>query len=175
MSLIYIPKLIDKSLKKERIIGEHYIIKYKNHTIVVPIEINFKLFNPYNFNLLKQNIREKHMIIVDKIKTKKPIVHIIDHINKSGFNPLVGKTPFNDKPKFPDISNIYNRTNYSIDQVIAICIGKELTDEFLENTSEFIAIISIVASYVGWKITALGYSNNNVLVSKDFKTFLNKL
>jgi len=175
MSLIYLPKLIDKTLKKERIIGEHYIVKYNNHTIVVPIEINLKIFTPSNFNLLKQKMREKHMIILDRIKTQHSIVQIIDHINKSGFNPLMGKTPFNNKPKFPDISNIYDKTNYCIDQVIAICIGKNLTEEFLENTSEFISIISIVASYVGWKITALGYSDNNILINRDFKTFLNKV
>ena len=97
------------------------------------------------------------------IKNPNKFVQIVDHINKTGYNPLVGNTPFKNKPRFPDVSKIYDKKNYGINQIISSSVGFEMYNNLNEmNINEYISVISIVASYVGWKITGIGYSDNIV-------------
>tara|TARA_B100000676_G_C18034883_1_gene821152 strand:+ start:1270 stop:1815 length:546 start_codon:yes stop_codon:yes gene_type:complete len=161
MSLVYFVSLPNISSLKKKIIGSHYYIEFKNYQVITPSDLDIRIFSPSNFNLIKDTLGENHLIIFEKIKNQNKFVQIIDHINKTGHNPLVGKTPFKDKPRFPDISKIYDKKNYGIDQIICTSVGFEMYNKLNEmNINEYMSIISIVASYVGWKTTGIGFSHD---------------
>lgn len=160
MSLVYFVRLPNVSSFNKITIGNHYCIQSKNHQIITPRDLDIKTFTPSNFNLIKNTLDEDHLIIFEKTKTPNKFVQIIDHINKTGHNPLVGNTPFKNKPRFPDISNIYDKKNYGINQIVSTSVGFEIYDKLNEmNITEHISVVSIVASYIGWKITCFGFSD----------------
>ena len=134
MSLVYFVKLPNVSSFRKRTIGNHYYITYKKHRIITPCNLDIKTFSPSNFNIIKDTLGEDHMIVFEKIKHPNKFIQIIDHINKTGHNPLVGNTPFKDKPRFPDISNIYDKKEmYSIVAHRHIIHNKMRNDELNYN------------------------------------------
>ncbi|MAI87954.1 MAG: hypothetical protein CMF98_02370 [Candidatus Marinimicrobia bacterium] len=164
MSLIYIVSFPNVSSFKKKTIGNHHYIQFKNHQIITPCDLDIKTFTPSNFNLIKDDLNEDHLIIFEKIKSPNKFVQIIDHINKTGNNPLVGNTPFKDKPRFPDISNIYDKKDYGVNQIVCTSVGFEMYNKLNEmNITKYISVISIVGSYIGWKITAFGFSDKIIM------------
>ena len=163
MSLIYFVNLPNLNSFKKKLIGGHYKIEFKDYQIITPCNLDIKTFSPSNFNSIKEVLGENHLIIFEKIKNPNKFVQIVDHINKTGYNPLVGNTPFKNKPRFPDVSKIYDKKNYGINQIISTSVGFEMYNNLNEmNINEYISVISIVASYVGWEITGIGYSDSIV-------------
>ena len=160
MSLVYFVRFPNVPSFKKKIIGNHYYIKHKKHQIITPCNLDIKIFTPSNFKIIKDTFGEDHLIIFDKIKSPNKFVQIIDHINKTGQNPLVGNTPFENKPRFPDISNIYDKKDYGVNQIECTSVGFKMYNILNEmNITEYISVVSIVGSYVGWKITGFGFSD----------------
>ena len=84
---------------------------------------------------------------------------IINHINRSGTNFLIGNTPFKNLPTFPDITSIYNKIK-GYDQVVVHTVGSRRFKTFSEkNTlvSEIVGLVAPVWYYVGTKIFAKSY------------------
>ena len=160
MSLVYFVKLPNVSSFRKRTIGNHYYITYKKHRIITPCNLDIKTFSPSNFNIIKDTLGEDHLIVFEKIKNPNKFIQIVDHINKTGHNPLIGNTPFKDKPRFPDISNIYDKKDYGINQTECTSVGFEMYNKLNNiNITEYISVVSIVGSYIGWKITGFGFSD----------------
>lgn len=106
----------------------------------------------------KQDIET--LIIIDRIKNLEGIIKIKGHINRSGTSFLIAETPCGDRPTFPDMSRPYK--NKSGETVITI--GPE---RFIENnkqktktTSEALAPIAALWSYVGVSLQAYGCGKN---------------
>ena len=80
-----------------------------------------------------------------KHKTNETI-KVLDHINKTGHNPLIGHQNQLTKP-FIDISNLYNTTN----GVITHCLGKHFNQhkKDYEYPSTYLCYVSIIAKAVG--------------------------
>ena len=128
----------------------------KNLTTFYPLENTEKIINPKNLYQLKKKFGLTSLIIVDHIPDKKRIVHVSDHINRTGKSFLRGKTPFKDFPTFPDISNIYIKKNGKT--LMSLGEKNTLNINTQENVilSSWIAPISSVWSYVNVQIVGIG-------------------
>ena len=143
-------------IKDQENISGHGTTSDNNLTAFYPLENTEKIINPKNLYQLKNKFGFTSLIMVDHIEDKKGIVHVSDHINRTGKSFLRGKTPFKDFPTFPDISNIYTKKNgktlMSVGEKNTLNINTE------ENVilSSWIAPISSVWSYVNVQIVGIG-------------------
>ena len=133
----------------------HTIYSLEKKTEIVPDQFKPNCINPEIFLNLKTKLRLESVLLLDRTYPKfKSDVCIIDHINRSGYNFLIGKTPFKDKPRFPDMSNIYQPLN-NLDKVIVHTVGPEkflkIKDEKV-ITSESVGLISPIWHYIGVKV-----------------------
>ena len=75
------------------------------------------------------------------------IIDVIDHVNKTGNNPLVGYQKYLGID-FPDISDLYNNGEKGI---ITTCRGNNFYNNNIKNSSTWICHVSILARAVGIK------------------------
>jgi len=130
----------------------HNIYFIKNKTIIVPESFSAKNINPKNFLKLKKNLAIKSILIFDRTKpTNQPSSVIIDHINRSGFNFLIGTAPVANLPMFPDMSRIYNPIDGYKEVVVHTVGPSRFKDTYpIKNTiSESVGLIAPVWHYVG--------------------------
>tara|TARA_X000001036_G_scaffold26443_1_gene22000 strand:+ start:1653 stop:1979 length:327 start_codon:yes stop_codon:yes gene_type:complete len=92
--------------KKE--IFEHVVYSVKDKQHPVPLAFSKKSLNPINFLNIKTELKIKEICVVDILRLDGKKVSIANHLNRSGYNFLIGNTPIGDLPQFPDISNIYH-------------------------------------------------------------------
>ena len=145
--------------QKQKAKAKHNIYKWGDQTIVSPQQSPIEAATPTNLIDLKSALEGKELLIVDRTHSSEPIIQIIDHRNQMGFNPLVGKTPLDDHPRFPDVSKLYNKIDRGFPRRVVNCVGPGRFGEKGEaNTSEAVALVSLSAAYVGWKISALGWN-----------------
>lgn len=150
-----------KKVKPGRSIADHNYGKINNRLILWPDKIDSETINPKNFIYLKKYFKINELLFVDRIVgTNKP-VSIINHVNRSGQNFLLGKTPDGKFPQFPDMSNIYHKIS-GLETITVHTIGKRRfqnpPDEEKVIWSEMIGLIAPVAHYVGIKVFAIGGS-----------------
>ena len=138
---------------------QHNVYKWGDMTIVSPQQTLTKAATPVNLFDLKRELEGNKLLIVDRVHSSEPIIQIIDHRNLTGFNPLVGKTPLNGRPRFPDVSKLYNKTERGFPMRVVNCLGPgRFWKKKEENTSEAVALVSLSAAYAGWRICALGWN-----------------
>ena len=162
----YLPLSLDaynkifSSVSQEKNLGTHHsIYKWGDKTVVSPQQPLTEATTPANLIDLKRELKGNELLIVDRTLSSKPIIQIIDHRNQMGFNPLVGKTPLDDHPRFPDVSKLYNKIDRGFPMRVVNCEGPGRFGEKGEaNTSEAVALVSLSAAYAGWKIYALGWN-----------------
>lgn len=144
------------TIKEQENISGHGTTNDKNLTAFYPLENTEKIINPKNLYQLKNKFGLTSLIMVDHIEDKKGIVHVSDHINRTGKSFLRGKTPFKDFPTFPDISNIYIKKNGKT--LMSVGEKNTLNINTQENVilSSWIAPISSVWSYVNVQIVGIG-------------------
>tara|TARA_X000000368_G_scaffold316713_1_gene254083 strand:+ start:2570 stop:3103 length:534 start_codon:yes stop_codon:yes gene_type:complete len=144
------------TIKEQENISGHGTTSDKNLTAFYPLENTEKIINPKNLYQLKNKFGFTSLIMVDHIEDKKGIVHVSDHINRTGKSFLRGKTPFKDFPTFPDISNIYIKKNGKT--LMSVGEKNTLNINTQENVilSSWIAPISSVWSYVNVQIVGIG-------------------
>ena len=97
-----------KSYKFEKEVFEHFIFSKKENIHIVPKTFDNKTLGPRNFLGLKRELGLESILIIDRTKPTKEETCIMNHVNRAGYNFLVGRTPELDLPRFPDMSNIYN-------------------------------------------------------------------
>ena len=153
---------INASLKNSEF--GHYIIHNENMTTMTPIGFKKKHISPENMLLLKEQYNIDIIQMFDRVIGTEKNVVITDHINRSGLSFLAGKTPHQNLPTFPDMSNIY----IAKDKDAGKCVHTIGPDEFKKSPqekgvvfSEAAAIISTLWHYVGVRIRCLGISENN--------------
>ena len=99
------------TLSKQNTKFSHIICEKKKSVLFCPKNFSGKSINPSAFFKLKELYDIKKINIFDRvIGTNKDII-IKDHVNCSGLSFLIGKTPYKNKPMFPDMSTIYVRDN----------------------------------------------------------------
>ena len=105
--------------------------------------------NPKNIPEIIQKLKgEKKIKIYDLTSTNKhsnySILHVQDHINRTGMNPLRKKQK-NTKIAFLDISKLYKVKEKAI---VTDCCGKDLNNTYL-YPSHYLCNISITAKLLG--------------------------
>ena len=147
---------------KKQVFG-HTIFLKKEDTHIVPNSFNNKSLGPDNFLDLKREIGLISILITDRIKPAKKKLCIMNHVNRSGYNFLIGKTPTQGLPRFPDMSNIYNKIR-GLDTVVVHTIGPERFDSAEPGDvflSESVGLIAPVWHYVGVRVFAKTIENQD--------------
>ena len=142
-----------KAITKSHLFG-HAVYSAEKSTTLVPQSLEKKNINPKNFIKLKQRFKFKSILIFDRTKPSFKNTCVLDHVNRSGFNFLIGIDKINGYPMFPDMSNIY----HPIKNFKNITVHTLGPTRFAENIkcrsiiSEFVGLISPIWHYVGVKV-----------------------
>ena len=149
---LYQPK---KYTRKTSILG-HTVYDQGNSEMIVPEEFSEVSINPQSFIGLKKKFKIESITILDRLKPDNGPVCVMDHVNQSGYNFLMGQTPTSYLPTFPDMSNIYNQIK-NLEGVIVHTVGPGLFSGMEPSSfiaSESVGLISPVWHYIGVKVFA---------------------
>lgn len=137
---------------------QHCGLTGQGATYIWPTEFSPSALTPSNFQNLIDKFPLQDICILDRISGPE-IVTIIGHVNRSGLNVLRGRTPFNNKPQFPDMSGIY-RPAAGYAEAIVHTVGPgnlgSISDEPDNLQSEIAGIVSPLWHYLGLRVTAFG-------------------
>ena len=155
-------------IKSHKTGANHKLGSKNNKTFLWPTNIDHTTINPEIFSRLKEKHKIRKLLIVDRLQSKTGREKTSDHINKTGNSFLIGKTPHNNQPAFPDMSDVYKNINGKV----FVSYGKHFKRTKKGNSkyveSEWIAPIATVWSYVGVEIVGLGIGEDiNVTESKS--------
>ena len=126
---------------------------------IVPNKFDDGTINPENFLKLKEEMKIKSILIIDKTIPGDKKLCITNHVNRSGYNFLIGKTPTGKLPRFPDMSKIYNK-NPGVESAVVHTVGPErfrLRPKSNSVISESVGLIAPVWYYVGVKVFAQNF------------------
>lgn len=137
----------------------HCYHEYNKYRIIWPEELSAEIVTPENISQLSDTLLINEIILVDRLQGIDYFACVAGHINRSGTNYLIGRTPCRDLPRFPDMGNIYLPINdlkaISVHTVGSQRFGRVLSkDEYA--LSEGIALVAMVMHYIGLKIKAVG-------------------
>lgn len=167
-------KKFSNANQQRRTMANHNIYKLGDKTILSPQNKLTAAITPESFMNLKKELQDNKMLIVDRVHSREPIIQIIDHRNQTGINPLTGKTPLENLPRFPDVSKLYDKTERGLPKEVVNCVGLERFGKKKEaNTSEVVALVSLSAAYAGWRIYAIGWNQEHDFTGSElFKTVI---
>ncbi len=134
----------------------HNIFQTVDGRHIVPITFSDESLNPKSFFGLKKMYDLGSILIIDRLKNTDRDVCIMDHVNKSGTNFLIGKTPYKELPTFPDMSHIYKPIP-NLKQVLVHTVGQERFSSETgidEVVSEATGLIAPLWHYVGVAVFA---------------------
>ena len=137
----------------------HELYTKQKKLFLVPNKFDDTAINPKNFLKLKGKIKIRSTLLVDETIPKNKRLCIANHVNRSGFNFLIGKTPIANLPRFPDISKIYNEIS-GLESTVVHTVGPERFHLKLKNNnviSESVGLIAPVWHYVGVKVFAQNF------------------
>ena len=134
----------------------HNIFQTVDGRHIVPITFSDESINPKSFFVLKKMYDLASILIIDRLKNTDKDVCIMDHVNKSGTNFLIGKTPHKKLPTFPDMGHIYKPIP-NLKQVLVHTVGPERFSSDTgkdEIVSEATGLIAPLWHYVGVAVFA---------------------
>lgn len=136
----------------------HCIIENENDVFVWPELLDNICINPRNLDTITEKYSINRVLIVDRIQGTNAIHGIVDHINASGYNFLIGVTPEGNKPRFPDVSNIFKSIDL-LPQAIVKTVGParfSTATKEKEIISEGIGLVAPVVAYSGVRVYGIG-------------------
>jgi len=154
------PKRFISSYKKER----HIVFKLEKHTHLVPEKLNRLCLNPETILNLTKHLSIKKILIFDKVQNIKKEFSIVDHVNRSGTNFLIGNTPHKNRAQFPDMSKIYEPIK-GLDKIVVHTVGEKRFSNFKSsdyNVSESIGLIAPLWHYVGVRVFSKTYKKEAI-------------
>jgi hypothetical protein len=137
----------------------HTLYTKEKHTYIIPNKFDEDNINPDNFLKLKEEMKIKSILIIDRTIPGDKKLCIINHVNRSGYNFLIGKTPTGKLPRFPDMSRIYNK-NPGVESAVVHTVGPKrfrLRPKSNNVISESVGLIAPVWHYVGVKVFAQNF------------------
>ena len=153
---LFPPKNFILSYKKHR----HTIFEKETLTYIVPEKLNELCLNPRSVSNLTEDLSIKEILILDRVINLEHEACITDHVNRSGANFLIGNTPYNKHPQFPDMSNIYTAIK-GLDKIVVHTVGLERFLNFKDCNyyiSEAVGIIAPIWHYIGIKVSSKTYN-----------------
>ena len=137
----------------------HKLYTKKKESFLVPNKFDEGVVNPESFLKLKEEMKVISILVIDRTIPGDKKLCITNHVNRSGFNFLIGKTPVANLPRFPDMSKIYNKIS-GLESAVVHTIGPErfrLRQESNNMVSESVGLIAPVWHYVGVKVFAQNF------------------
>ena len=137
----------------------HKLYTKQKKLFLVPNKFDGKTINPESFLKLKGKMKIKSTLLIDKTIPKDKRLCIANHVNRSGYNFLIGKTPVANLPRFPDMSKIYNEIS-GLESAVVHTVGPErfrLRQESNNVVSESVGLVAPVWHYVGVKVFAQNF------------------
>ena len=138
---------------------DHKLYTKQEKLFLVPNKFDDRTINPKNFLELKGKTKIKEILLIDKTVPEDKRLCITNHVNRSGYNFLIGKTPIANLPRFPDMSKIYNKIS-GLESAVVHTVGPErfhLTSKSNNVFSESVGLIAPVWHYVGVKVFAQNF------------------
>ena len=137
----------------------HKLYTKQKKLFLVPNKFDGKTINPESFFKLKGKMKIKSTLLIDKTIPKDKRLCIANHVNRSGYNFLIGKTPVANLPRFPDMSKIYNEIS-GLESAVVHTVGPErfrLKQKSNNVVSESVGLVAPVWHYVGVKVFAQNF------------------
>ena len=138
---------------------DHSVSEKENQVLIRPKKYNTTSISVKNFF----NIREKYDIeliyLYDRVIGADKKVIISDHINRSGFYPLCGNTPYKKQTMFPDMSKIYEGDPNQKETTVHTLGPKRFKSKQLSDSlvySEGAAAVSTLWHYLNVKVKCFG-------------------
>ena len=154
-------------------IASHSVIRNNNRVLIWPATLTLDSFHPQNFIDLQEKLSMERICLIDRVKTGEPLVQIVDHRNLSGQNPLSGRTPMGNRPRFPDVSAVYDREDLGLPQRVVNTVGPRRFEKTTEDAgSEVAALVALCASYAGIKVLGIGWNRDIDTEGEALKLFL---
>ena len=139
----------------------HKLYTKQKKLFLVPNKFDDKTINPQSFLELKRKMKIKSTLLIDKTIPEDKRLCIANHVNRSGYNFLIGKTPVANLPRFPDMSKIYNKI-LGLESTVVHTVGPErfhLSQKSNNVISESVGLIAPVWHYAGVKVFAQNFLN----------------
>ena len=143
---------------KSTLLG-HKLYKKQKKFILVPNKFDDTTINPENFLKLKGKVKIKETLLIDRTIPEDKRLCITNHVNRSGYNFLIGKTPIANLPRFPDMSKIYHKIP-GLESAVVHTVGPErfhLRPKSNNVISESVGLIAPVWHYIGVKVFAQNF------------------
>ena len=140
----------------------HHVFMGDKCRFIIPHNFDGKTINPKNFLKLKNKLRIKSIIVVDKTRPENQRYSIMNHINRSGYNFLIGRTPIKSLPMFPDMSKVYNKIK-GLEAAVVHTVGpSRFSSEERNNKilSEYVGLVAPVWHYIGVKVFAQNFDDS---------------
>ena len=134
--------------------------------IVWPNKLSSPNCNPKNIHTIKLSTKNRDIVIIDRIKCETPTVNIGGHVNRSGKNYLIGMTPHDKYPQFPDMTYIYKTHPHKTSKTVHTIGPKRYKKAELNSKiiwSEGIGLVAPVFHYFGYNIKGFGVNSANLL------------
>jgi hypothetical protein len=141
----------------------------KDKLIIWPKKLSFDHCNPKNIHIIKSTIQNRNIVIMDRIMSDTPTVNIHGHVNRSGENYLIGMTPHDKYPQFPDMTRIYKTHPHKTTKTVHTVGPKRYKEAVLNSKiiwSEAVGLVAPVFHYIGYNVKGVGVNNAN-----SFKQF----
>ena len=144
----------------------HVFCMLNKSLVVWPSKLSPEYCNPKNIHAIKSLVKKTGVVIIDRIKSEFPKVNIGGHVNRSGENYLIGTTPHDNQPRFPDMTNIY-LNNPKQETKTVHTIGPKRFKKAETNRkiiwSEAVGLVAPVFHYIGFNTKGIGFNNMNSL------------
>ena len=137
----------------------HRLCEKKSAVFIKPNQYNSVSISPFNFFSLKKKYNIKTVYLYDRVIGVNNKVVVSDHVNRSGFYPLRGKTPYKALAMFPDMSKIYECDPNQKKTTIHTLGPKRFKNKHLSNSlvySEGAAAVSTLWHYLNVKVKCFG-------------------
>ena len=134
---------------------EHSVREKENKVLIRPNKYNTTSISPLNFLSLKEKYDIELIYLYDRVVGTNKKVVVSDHINRSGFYPLRGKTPYKTLTMFPDMSKIYETKPHQKNITVHTLGPKRFRKKKLNDSviySEGSAAVSVLWHYLGVKV-----------------------
>lgn len=138
---------------------DHGICEKKSTVFIKPKQYNSVSISPSNFFSLKKKYNIKTVHLYDRVVGTNNKVVVSDHVNRSGFYPLRGKTPYKTLTMFPDMSKIYESDSNQKKTTVHTLGPRRFKSKKLSGSfvySEGAAAVSTLWHYLNVKVKCFG-------------------
>ncbi len=148
----------------------HFFTQINDKYIVWPGKIDFETASPKSMDALFRELPHDGLLLLDRVHGVDGLISIVGHVNRSGTNMLIGNTPYEGRPQFPDMSHIYNPVP-RYQQVVVHTLGPERLQTPPQEPgivwSEAVGLVAPIFHYLGHQFSALGGDPTQVSLTTE--------